>query len=212
VDVFAEIAEERRQVADLLTRLTGEQLSVRSLCEQWSVHDVAAHLITPLEVSIPKFFLTMLACRGNFDRANVHLTRKQARRPIEEIIAILRQKAETRFTPPGAGPEAPLTDLLVHGLDMRWPLRLTRHVPEARMRASLNYLTSTRARGLVPRGTLSALRFEASDIDWTQGGGPTVKGEAEALLLAIAGRTTALGLLSGDGLPTLAARLSGTAR
>jgi uncharacterized protein (TIGR03083 family) len=212
VDVFAEIAEERRHVADLLAGLTGEQLSARSLCEQWSVHDVAAHLITPLVVSIPKFFLTMLACRGSFDRANERLTREQARRPIEEIIAILRQRAETRFTPPGAGPEAPLTDLLVHGLDMSWPLRLTRRVPEERVRTSLTYLTSTQARGLVPRGALDALRFEASDIDWARGSGPTVSGEAQALLLTLAGRTTALGLLGGDGLPTLAARLSGTGR
>ena len=41
-----------------------------------------------------------------------------------------------------------------------------------------------------------------------RGSGPTVSGNAEVLLLAITGRTAALGLLSGDGLPTLQARLS----
>lgn len=208
MDTFAEIADERRHLADLLSGLTGEQQAARSLCEKWSVHDVAGHLIMPLEVSTPKFMLTMLACRGSFDRANVRLTRQQARRPMDEIIEVLRQKAETRFTPPGAGPEAPLTDLLVHGLDIRWPLRLTRAVPEERLQKSLTFLACTPARGLVPRGTLDALRFEANDIDWAHGSGPTVSGDAEALLLAITGRTTALGLLSGDGLPTLHARLS----
>jgi uncharacterized protein (TIGR03083 family) len=212
VETFAEIADERRRLADLLSGLTPEQLATRSLCEEWSVHDVAGHLIMPLEVSTPRFMMTMLACRGNFDRANVRLTRQQARRPVDEIIEVLRQKAETRFTPPGAGPEAPLTDLLVHGLDIRWPLRLTRDVPEERLQKSLTFLTCTPARGLVPRGALEGLRFEADDIDWAHGSGPAVSGGAETLLLAITGRTTALRLLTGDGLPQLHARLSCTTR
>lgn len=139
------------------------------------MHDVAAHLIVSLEVGIPKFMLSMLVCRGSFDRANIRLTRQLARRPIEEIIEVLRQKAETRFTPPGAGPEAPLTDLLVHGLDIRWPLRLTRDVPRERLQKSLTFVSCTPARGIVAKGALNGLRFEANDIDWAHGSGPTVR-------------------------------------
>ena len=170
MDTFADIAEERRRLADLLSGLTSEQQAAQSLCDEWSVHDVAAHLITPLEVNTPKFFLTMLACRGNFDRAKVRLTRQQARRPM------------------------------------------TRDVPEEPLRKSLDFLTRARPRGLVPVGALEALRFQAQDIDWAHGSGPTVSGDAEPLLLAITGRTTALGVLNGDGLPTLHARLSRSTR
>ena len=212
MDTFAEIADERRRLADLLSGLTDDQLAERSLCDEWSVHDVAAHLIVPLTVTTAKFALTMLACRGDFDRANVRLTRRQARRPIDDIIQILRAKAETRFTPPGGGPEAPLTDLLVHGLDIRWPLRLTRDVPEERVRKSLTFLTSKSGRNLVPRNALDGLRVTANDIDWAHGSGPTVSGSAEALVLAMTGRAVAVAHLSGDGLPELRARLTPTAR
>ncbi len=208
VETFDEIADERRRLADLLSGLTPEQLAARSLCQEWTVHDVAGHLVVPLEVGVPKFLLTMVSCRGSFDRANVRLTRQQARRSIDEITGVLRRKAEMRFPPPGAGPEAPLTDLLVHGLDIRWPLRLTRDVPEARLQKALTFLTSTPARGVVPRGARDGLRFEADDIDWSHGRGPEVRGGAEALLLAITGRTAALRLLGGDGLPVLHARMS----
>jgi uncharacterized protein (TIGR03083 family) len=208
VDTFAEIADERRGLAALLSGLTGEQQSTPSLCSEWSVHDVAAHLVVPLEVGIPKFALAMLACRGNFDRANVRLTREQARRPFGEIIEVLRRKADSRFTPPGSGPEAPLTDLLVHGLDIRWPLGLTRDIPEERLHKSLTYLTAAPVGGLVPKGTLDGVRLEASDIDWAHGSGPTARGKAEALLLAITGRTTALRHLSGNGVSTLRGRLA----
>jgi len=208
VDTFAEIADERRGLADLLRGLSGEQQTAQSLCDEWSVHDVAAHLILPLKVSGPTFLLAMLACRGSFDRANVRLTREQARRPFDEIIEVLHRKAESRFTPPGSGPEAPLTDLLVHGLDIRWPLRLTRDIPEERLRKSLTFVTGSSARGVVAKNTLDGLRFAADDIDWAHGSGPTVSGNAEALLLVITGRTEALDQLSGDGESTLRSRLS----
>jgi uncharacterized protein (TIGR03083 family) len=208
VDTFAEIADERRTLAVLASGLTGEQQATQSLCTEWSVRDVVAHLVVPLEVSTPKFLLAMLACRGNFDRANVRLAREQARRPFGELTEVLRRKADSRFTPPGSGPEAPLTDLLVHGLDIRWPLGLPHEIPEERLRTSLTYLTAGPVGAVVAKGRLSGLRFEADDIDWAHGSGPTVSGRAEALLLAITGRTTALGHLSGDGVATLRDRLT----
>ena len=138
VDTFAEIADERRGLADLLSGLTAEQRAAPSLCSEWSVLEVVAHLVVPLQVSIPRFALTMLACGGNFDRANTRLARQQARRPYDDLIDTLRRRADSRFTPPGAGPEAPLTDLLVHGLDICWPLGLTHPVPAERWRTSLD--------------------------------------------------------------------------
>lgn len=53
VDTFEEIADERRALADLLAGLTAEQRSVQSLCSEWSVLEVIAHLVVPLQVSIP---------------------------------------------------------------------------------------------------------------------------------------------------------------
>ncbi len=60
----------------------------------------------------------------------------------------------------------------------------------------------------VPKGVLDGPRFEADDIDRAHGSGTTVSGKADALLLAITGRTTAFGHLSGDGVPTLRVRLA----
>ncbi|RJK96946.1 maleylpyruvate isomerase family mycothiol-dependent enzyme [Vallicoccus soli] len=206
MDVFAEIADERRAVADLLAGLSAEQLAAPSLCAGWRVHDVAAHLVLPLEVGVPTFLATVLVCRGDVDRANDRLTRRQARRPVDEIVDVLRRGAGSRFTPPGAGPEAPLTDLIVHGLDIRWPLGLSRDVPEERLRASLDFLVGRSARGIVARGRVDGLRFAADDLDWAHGDGPEVAGPADALALAVAGRGAALDALRGDGLPVLRAR------
>ncbi len=196
-------------MAALASGLTAEQQATQSLCSEWTVHDVLAHLVVPLEVGIPRFLLTMLVSRGNFDRANVRLTRDQARRPVAELADVLRRKADSRFTPPGYGPEAPLTDLLVHGLDIRRPLGLRRDIPQDRLRTALSFAATSPVAGAAVKRALTGLRFEADDGDWSSGSGPAVRGPGEALLLALTGRTAALDSLSGDGLPTFRGRLAG---
>lgn len=210
MDIFAEIADERRVLADLLSGLTPRQRAAQSLCSEWTVRDVAAHLIVSLEVGLPKFALTMLASGGSFDRANHRLARKQAQRPFEEIVEVLRTKADHRFTPPGAGPQAPMTDVLVHGLDICWPLGIDREVPvpAERWSTALTFLTTRAAQGLVVKSAMDGLRFEARDVGWDHGDAPTVRGNADALLLALTGRATALEHLRGDGVATLRSRAS----
>lgn len=208
VDIFEEIADERRGLADLLSDLTAEQRATPSLCSQWSVLEVVGHLVVPLQVSLPRFVLTMLACAGNFDRANTRLARQQARRPFDELIDTLRRRADSRFTPPGAGPEAPLTDVLVHGLDICWPLGLTHPVPAERWRTSLAFVTTSSARGLVAPGLVDGLGLRAANVDWSYGSGATVSGAADALLLALTGRPAALDHLEGDGVEILRSRMS----
>lgn len=207
MDTFAAIADERRALADQLSGLTGSQQAAQSLCSEWSVHEVVGHLVVPLEVGVPKFLRAMLAARGSFDRANVRLAREQARRPFDALLGVLRAKADSRFTPPGSGPEAPLTDVLVHGLDIQCPLGLTRDIPPDRLRTSLTWLVAGAIDGLVPKGALVGLRVEADDLGWSLGEGPVVRGPGDALLLAVAGRPAGLDSLSGDGVPALRERL-----
>ena len=53
------------------------------------------------------------------------------------------------------------------------------------------------------------VRLVATDVDWTFGRGPEVSGEAEALLMCVAGRRGVVAELSGSGQERLARRLGG---
>jgi hypothetical protein len=130
---------------------------------QLDVQDVASHLVVPLEVAMVKFTSAMITSKG-FDRANSKLARQQGERPISEIMAVLHRKADHRFTPPGGGPEMPLTDLLVHGLHIRWPLGVPRAIPEDRMHLSLTSLTESGNR-VAPAGRLDGPRLQARRSD-----------------------------------------------
>ncbi|MEZ0493236.1 maleylpyruvate isomerase family mycothiol-dependent enzyme [Kineococcus sp. TBRC 1896] len=207
MDVFAEIAVERRALADELTSLTPQQRSTQSLCSAWTVHDVLAHLVMPLEVSLPRVVLAVLVAGGNFDRANQRVTRTLARRPFGELCRALREGADSRFTPPGAGPQAPLVDVLVHRADIRRPLGLRHEIPAPRARSALEFLVTSPS-GLVPRGALSGLRLTAQDVGFAHGDGPEVSGPVDALLLAVTGRTAGLEDLTGEGVDLLRARIA----
>jgi uncharacterized protein (TIGR03083 family) len=201
------IAVERRRVADLVESLDAERLGMPSLCGSWTVQQVAAHLIAPFAAP-PWGLLTLLVRRGfRLHVANAALAERIAERPAADIARVLRDNAETPFRPPIVGWFGQLTDLQVHGQDIRRPLGLPAGLRPESMRASLEFLTVGRAPGFVPPRRRAGLRFEATDLGWAAGAGPVVSGPGEALMLALTGRPVALADLSGDGLPVLRARL-----
>ncbi|MGK4591193.1 hypothetical protein [Amycolatopsis sp. w19] len=86
-------------------------------------------------------------------------------------------------------------------------LGFPREVPPERLRHALAFAryappakAGKRARGL---------RLVATDLDWSAGSGPEVRGPGEAVLLSIAGRDVALDELSGPGAAILASRMDG---
>ncbi|WP_089297828.1 maleylpyruvate isomerase family mycothiol-dependent enzyme [Actinoplanes regularis] len=205
------IADERRRMAELIESLTPGQLYTPSLCEGWTVHEVAAHLCAPWIFGARRIVPAVLRHGFRVHRANAELVRDLAvDLTAEEIGLQLRANAEFVFNPPIVGPLGQLTDLQVHGQDICRPLGLTRDLVPERMLLSLEFLVGPRARGsFVPRGRLDGLRFVATDLDWAGGEGLlTVRGTGEALLLALTGRPVVLGELSGSGTAALHARLT----
>jgi uncharacterized protein (TIGR03083 family) len=211
MDVWETIADERRVIADMADGLDAEQLATNSLCEGWTVRDVVAHVTVPLTVTFREVAGASLRSAGNLNKAIGGLTSTRAAKPLPELTALLRERAERHYTPPTLGPEAPLTDLLVHGLDMRRPLGLERQLPPEAVACALDFLVSKKGvRGFTKRGITKGLRFEADDLDWSWGDGETVTAESDDLLLALTGRRTELASLSGGGADELRGRLAGS--
>jgi uncharacterized protein (TIGR03083 family) len=209
VDTLPAIADERRRVADLVASLSPAQLDVQSLCGEWTVKQVAGHLLAAISKPPVSFPLVILRSGFRLHVANARLAVLMAERPAADLAAGLRGNAENPFKPPIVGHPGQLTDLQVHGQDMRRPLGLPHGLRLDRIRVSLDFLTGGRAVGFVPRRRLAGLRFEATDLDWSWGSGAMVCGPAEALMMAITGRTVALGELDGPGVPVLGRRSPG---
>jgi uncharacterized protein (TIGR03083 family) len=211
--VLEMIVDERRRAADLLAGLAPEQLRQPSLCAGWTVHDIAAHLLSYLHFGRARLFLGLLMTAADLDRTNVRLTRREAGRPSPEIIDLLRRRAGCRFSIPRSGHDPVLTDLLLHDLDMRLPLGILRVTPEERLRVAFDHITSEQpALGFTLGSRLRDLRLETTDTGWAAGTGAPVRGPAEAVLLAATGRTVAFDALDGDGVPLLRQRVTAPSR
>jgi uncharacterized protein (TIGR03083 family) len=208
VDVPAAIADERRRIADLVDSLTPQQLAVPSLCGDWTVKEVAGHLLAAVLTAPGELLTTVVRSGFRLHVANARLAARTAERPAADLAAGLRANAGNPSTPPIVGAPGQLTDLQVHGQDMRRPLGLPHGLRLDRLRESLTFLVGGRAVGFAPKRRLAGLRFEATDLNWAYGTGPVLAGPAEALMMAMTGRTMAIGELDGPGVAVLRRRLA----
>jgi uncharacterized protein (TIGR03083 family) len=106
--------------------------------------------------------------------------------------------------PPGPA-ETMLGETIVHAEDIRSPLAIHHDYPtDAVARAADFFAGSNLIIGAKRR--IAGLTLRATDADWSHGSGPEVSGPVLALVMAMTGRKTAAGKLTGQGVPTLQAR------
>jgi uncharacterized protein (TIGR03083 family) len=202
------VAAERRSLCDQLQLVDSSCWDTPSLCAGWSVKDVLAHLTTTTRTALPQVLLGALRAGGRFHRMTDRAARaRSARFTPEELIAQLRETADSARRMPGSAPMDPLLDVLVHGQDITRPLQMNRSMPSAAAIAALDHVVGN-AFYQAPR-RLAGLAVEATDVRWSHGkGAHHVRGTAADLLLAITGRPNGLQHLTGSGVATLRARLN----
>src|SRR5215213_7804754 len=109
------IAGQRRTLADLLAGLDDSDWERPSLCAQWRVKDVAAHVaLTPQSPGLLRILAEGLRARGDFDALNRDLAVAHADRSPAELVALLRELAGSRRKPAITTLDNLLFDTLVH--------------------------------------------------------------------------------------------------
>jgi uncharacterized protein (TIGR03083 family) len=205
MDVMAMAREERADMADFLASLRPEQWDQPSLCPGWRIRDVAAHVISYEEHGWGDFAKRLLRARLRPGRLNdVALAEYNGRDP-QELVAFLRAHLTPRGATARFGGRVGLVDALIHHQDMRRALGMRRHVPAERLLCALPFaVTAPPLRGFWhARG----VRLVATDVDWSRGRGPEARGEGEAVLMALAGRSGVAGELAGPRAAVLRQRL-----
>jgi len=200
---------ERADLANLLEGLTPEQWEAPSLCEGWRVRDVVAHMLSYEEVGMPALMRRMARGRFTINRTNaVGVADHDAWSP-QQLLELLHRSMSPRGLTAMLGGRIALADGMVHQQDIRRPLGIPRSIPPERLKVALDFARVAPAIGLPAAGRVRGLKLVATDMDWSAGYGPEVRGTGEALLMAIAGRRGITDELGGDGQPTLAKRTSG---
>ena len=210
---WAVIAGQRRALADLLANLAEDSWERPSLCAEWRIKDVVAHLaLTPQSPGVLRIAALGLRARGDFDAVNRDLAVTHADRPPAELVEELRRLAGSRRKPAITTLDNLLFDTLVHVKDVTVPLGLSAAMPVDAARQGAERVWRM-GWPFWARRRLRGVQLIATDVDWTAGEGAEVRGPIEALLLLLTGRTrTALPHLDGPGLEHLEALARGPER
>jgi uncharacterized protein (TIGR03083 family) len=199
------IHDERTRAADMLESLSLEQWTADTLCKDWNVHLVAAHLMVAGEQSTGRFLKGLISSGFRFNVMTDRDVRGAAQLSPGEIVARIRARTTTTNKPP-APAMAMLGEVVVHGTDIREPLGIADNTS---MDAKLACLDMFKGSNFPVRAksTIAGLRLRATDADWSYGDGPEVAGPALALVMAMATRPL-FASLSGEGVETLRGRLN----
>ena len=197
------ITAERRELAAMLAGLSAEQWDAPSLCDGWTVRHVVAHLTMPFRYSAPVFVLKLALTGGRFQRMSDAVARRDAMRPAAELIAAVRDNAEHPWKPPGGGYQGALVHDVIHTLDITTPLRIEHPFPAGSLRTVLDAVSAARSRRYFGAQADGA-ELRATDLDWSNGHGAPLLGQARDLALLLTGRRVPPGALSGEGTARIA--------
>lgn len=207
------IRTERLALIEFLDTLGPAEWATPSLCGEWTVQEVAAHIawapvMSPLTLMVP------LAKSGfRINKASAEIAKQYARRGPAEILTQLRANAESGAKPAGVPLAAGLVDAVIHAIDMRHPLKSPREIPAKAFDEVATFSIGAKwpmtiSVGGSARKRLAGVRLVADGYNWSYGQGPEVHATGEAVLRILNGRQTSRDELTGEGADQLAAKLS----
>ncbi len=175
--VIKHLAADQLELLQLARSLKPEDWNKPSLCEDWQIRDVIAHVI--------------VSNRQWYNPGPGAALRKRRQLPTPELIKELEESLKIGRVM-SLLPTAFLYENWVHQQDIRWQLgpEYQRTQDQERMRILLDYRKGYAAK------KFKQIRFEALDLDWSCGSGELRTGSAEAIIMALAGRPAGLNRLN----------------
>jgi uncharacterized protein (TIGR03083 family) len=207
VETWEAERDEMYDLAERLAALSDEQWSSPSLCAQWRIRDVLAHLTAGAEgaFGVGAIARGMLRHGFNYNRWVAADGQERGRQEPAVLLAALRSAAASRETRTGSRAARGLMHVVIHGQDMCRPLGIRRNLPESHLVPVAEFVKDD-VHIFGAKRRIAGLKLVATDMSWGHGSGPEVAGPAEALVMMMAGRVVALDDLSGEGKAELVAR------
>lgn len=208
-ELWAAIDAQRLRTADLLEILTPKEWERPSLCEGWTVRNVAAHL-TLQQLTLGSAVRSALRHPGSLNHIISASARDRAGLRPDQMIAEIRGMVGSRRHNVGITPFETLIDIVVHGQDIAIPSGRMLEVPPTVAATAASRVWGdrhSRKAKVFQSLPYEGHRLTATDTDWSVGEGPEIRGPVLALLLLLTGRPVVLPQLEGEGATALVERL-----
>ena len=203
-NIWPTIHAERAALIDDVSGLTAEEWALPTMCADWNVHQVLAHLTSAAKMTPPTFFGKFAGAGFNFNKFTAKEVAAESAGGPAATLAEFRAVQRRQTSPPGPK-ETWLGEAFVHGEDIRRPLGISRDYPLDQVSTALGFYARSNT-VIGGKNRIAGLTMRATDVDYSIGDGDVVEGPVMSLLLAASGRKAALDDLSGPGVDTLRAR------
>ncbi len=205
LELWDMIHAERMRLAEELDELSGEQWNSCSLCTEWTVEQVVAHLTAAAHTGKAAWIRSIVRAGFDADKHNARLLKQYLGGGPRETLELFRRSVPLTTAPTKDLP-AFLGEVVVHGQDIARPLGIgLAPDPVAVLEVARFFVTKDFA--VKSRSLVEGLRLEADDAPFASGKGPEVRGNLLDLVMAMAGRRDYLEELRGDGVAELRRRL-----
>jgi len=203
-EIWPVVHAERAALAGDLRGVAEDRWATPSLCGQWTVQEVLAHMTSAAKITPPSFFGKLAAAGFRFERLQqTGVARERGSSPADTLAHFTAVQTAVKH-PPGPA-DTMLGETIIHAQDIRASLGIQHEYPtEAVVRLADFFKGSNLLIGAKRR--ISGLSLRATDADWRHGAGPEVAGPILPLLMAMTGRKAAIDDLTGDGVAALRAR------
>jgi len=202
--IWPVVHAERKALAADLAGIGDDRWAVPSLCSQWTVRDVVAHMTATAKISPASFFPRLVGSGFSLTRLQKKDIAANRGSSPSEALSLFESVITSEKGPPGP-PETNLGETLVHANDIRRALGIPHDYPtDAVITIADFYKRSNLIIGGKRRVT--GVTLKATDVEWSNGSGPEVSGPIMTLVMAMTGRKQVLDELAGDGVAVLRQR------
>lgn len=204
-DYWKLIHAERARLLNLLEGLEPDQWRARTLCADWSVDDVIAHLSAAADTGRWAWIRSIVTAGFNPAKHNSRLLSRYQGRTPEETLETYRSLVGATTVPTRDYP-AFLGEVIVHGQDIAQPLGLPLTPSHGALLEVARYFAA-KDFAINSKTLVKGLTLEAADADFRVGSGPLVRGTLLDLVVAMAGRPAFAASLEGEGAKELQHRM-----
>ncbi len=203
-DIWPDVHAERAALAADLEGLDEDTWRTPSLCNEWPVRSVLAHMTATAKITPGSFFPKLLMSGFSFDRMQAKdIATETAGTPSDTLGRFKAVVGSTKHPP---GPvETVLGETIVHAEDIRRPIGIRHVYPAAAVVAVADFYKGSNLI-LGTKRRIAGVTLRATDPDWAYGSGPEVHGPMLSLVMAMTGRKAALDDLTGPGVEVLRGR------
>jgi uncharacterized protein (TIGR03083 family) len=193
--------DERRDLRSVLEGLEAGDWNRPSLCGEWTVRDLVAHLVAWDDLliyrsrrehlrALARFSVFYAVSLGRMDRLNRRLQSTVHDPSVDGLMTRFAtdDSSDLKWLFDGSNAAAHLAEYVIHHQDIRRPLHAPRDIPQERLVAALDGIVKLPGVRRSSSRMLRKRRWEATDVAWASGAGPVTAESGEVILMTLAGR------------------------